>query len=81
MRYPLGLIAVLALTSPVAAQTPAQTFTLTVTSQDLSVIGTALADRPYKDVAPILNNLNQQVNAQLPKPDKDADKKPDDAKQ
>jgi hypothetical protein len=41
------------------------TITLTVTPPVLNTIMTALAALPFKDAAPVINNLQQQIQAQL----------------
>jgi hypothetical protein len=44
------------------------TITLTVTPPILNTIMTALAALPFKDAAPVINNLQQQIQAQLAPP-------------
>ena len=38
-----------------------QSFTLTVTAEELNQVGAALSDRPFKEVAGLLGKINQQV--------------------
>lgn len=42
--------------------------TLTVSPQVLNVIMTAVANLPFKDAAPVMQNLQQQIQAQLAPP-------------
>jgi hypothetical protein len=44
---------------------PPDQITLTVTPALLNSIMTALAAQPYKDAAPVINALQQQIQAQL----------------
>lgn len=44
-----------------------KTFTITLTEQDLNVIGVALGDAPYKAVIQTIQSINQQINT--PKPE------------
>jgi hypothetical protein len=56
-----------------ASQTPAPqptvNFTITVTAQELDTIGNGLGNMPFKDAAPLINKLREQVIAQTKKPD------------
>lgn len=47
-----------------------KTFKLTVTSEDLQIIGTALDDLPFKKAAPLIQKLNQQIQMQTTPPAK-----------
>lgn len=38
-----------------------QSFTLILTGEELNLIGAALSDRPFKEVAGLLGKVNQQV--------------------
>lgn len=49
--------------TPAFAQTPTDRVNLTVTRAELQVIGQGLMELPYKSVAPVLNNLQAQLNA------------------
>lgn len=57
------------------AQTPAPTvnFTITVTAQELDTIGNGLGGMPFKDAAPLINKLREQVIAQTKPADKPVD--------
>ena len=48
---------------PVVSQ--AQQYTLTVSPQELGIIGDALGGKPYAQVAPLMKKLEQQVEQQL----------------
>ena len=37
------------------------TFTLILTGEELNLLGAALSDRPFKEVAGLLGKINQQV--------------------
>lgn len=68
----------------IQAQQP-EVFTLTVTGQEVSLIGQALGDQPYKTAAPLINKLNEQIAKQISEAAKakspEADtKKPEDQK-
>lgn len=39
------------------------TFILAFTEAQLNVIGNALSERPFKEVAPVLQSINQQLEA------------------
>ena len=43
---------------------PAVNFTITVTAQELDTIGNGLGTIPFKDAAPLINKLREQVIAQ-----------------
>lgn len=49
---------------PITAHAQEQVYTLTVTHAQLSVIGSALSERPYKDVNPVIESIARQVRAQ-----------------
>ena len=65
MRKTIPAIVLLfsALGQPASAQSP-QTYTLTITAADVTVIGQALGVRPYNDVASIIAKMQAQINAQ-----------------
>lgn len=46
------------------AQQSKQTFTFTLTTEDLQVIGKALDERPFKEAAPLIQKLNTQIQTQ-----------------
>lgn len=46
------------------------TYTLTLSEQQLQIIGAALAEMPYRVAAPVLDEINRQIAAA-------ASKKPD----
>lgn len=50
-----------------------KSFTITLTEQDLNVIGIALGDAPYKEVAKTIQSINQQINQPKPEVVKDDD--------
>jgi len=54
--------------SSAVAQEPSRTFNFTITSEDLQVIGKALDERPFKEAAPVIQRLNQQVQSQVKPP-------------
>lgn len=67
--------------TPALAQAPEAgtqptSFTITVTQQELQIIGGALEDLPFKKSAPLMNKLNQQIQNQVnpPKPPLSANK-------
>ena len=41
-----------------------QSFTLVFTGEELNLLGVALSDRPFKEVAGLLGKINQQVMKQ-----------------
>ncbi len=47
----------------------AQDFTIKLTGAELDVIGKGLGTQPFNDVAPLLQKLREQVQAQQPKPE------------
>jgi len=49
--------------SPAFAQAPTDKVPLSVTRAELQVIGQGLMELPYKTVAPVLNDLQAQLNA------------------
>lgn len=66
------MLAVALLPFSVNAQEAPKQFNLTVTSEELQIIGNALEELPFKKSAPLMNKLNQQVQQQIaptPKPD------------
>lgn len=61
---------------PALAQTPAA-YTLTVTPQEVNVIGTALGARPYMEVQGLMQKLTNQVLEQNKPASKAEDKPPE----
>lgn len=57
------LIAALVLL-PITASAQERTYTLTVTHSELGVIGSALSERPYKEVNGVITSLARQVQTQ-----------------
>jgi hypothetical protein len=43
-------------------------YNITLTPQELDLIGNGLGSMPFKDAAPLINKLREQVMAQQPKP-------------
>ena len=66
MKRLLALAALLPLSA--SAQTPPDTYTLTVTQSDIAELGRALGAMPYNDVATLITKLDGQVRAQQKKP-------------
>lgn len=65
------IIVAMLLATSAMAQVPAQpavNFTITVTAQELDAIGNALGAMPFKDAAPLIGKLREQVMAQTTKP-------------
>lgn len=65
------------------AQQPQRTFTLQVSDADLQVIGRALESLPYRESAPVIARLQQQVASMLQGeqvPAAETEKKADDPK-
>jgi hypothetical protein len=54
-----------ALTTTINAQEQPKQFNLTVTPEELQVIGAALEELPFKKSAPLMNKLNTQVQSQM----------------
>ena len=50
-------------------------YTIKLTPAELDVIGNGLGSIAFKDAAPLINKLREQVLAQQPKPDKVEEKK------
>lgn len=44
--------------------TPSTVYTITITAQELDTIGNGLGSMPFKDAAPLINKLREQVMAQ-----------------
>jgi hypothetical protein len=44
-------------------------FTLTLSAEEITAIGNALAEGPYKVVAPVLAKIQQQINDQQKTPE------------
>jgi hypothetical protein len=47
------------------------TFTLKLTEQHLSVLSSALLKHPYGEAAPVVNEINKQIQEQLDSKNKD----------
>jgi hypothetical protein len=58
------LIAVMLLSSAAMAED----FTIKLTGPELDIVGKGLGTQPFNDVAPLLQKLREQVQAQQPKP-------------
>ena len=43
--------------------------TLTLTDEQLQIIGAALAELPFRVAAPVISEINRQLAAQQPKPE------------
>jgi len=63
------ILATLLLPTVALAQAPQQV-TLTLTTHELAVVGTALSALPYRDVAPLIANIQRQIEAQKEKEQK-----------
>lgn len=66
------ILAAMLLSSTACAQpvpVPPQEFTIKLTGPELDVIGKGLGTQPFNDVAPLLQKLREQVQAQQPKPE------------
>lgn len=63
-------VAMLALLISAAFSQPApdRVYVLTFTAADIQVLGNALNERPFREVAPLINKLQQQIQAQEAKP-------------
>lgn len=48
-----------------AQETKNTTYNFTLTAEDLNIIGKALDERPFKEVAPLLQKLNTQIQNQI----------------
>lgn len=42
-----------------------KTYNLTLTMQELTVLGRGLSSVPYGDAKPVIDNIEKQVNAQM----------------
>lgn len=42
-----------------------KSFTLTFTTQDLDILSKSLVELPFKIAAPIIDNINKQIQEQL----------------
>lgn len=76
MKYKYIAAVALALVSA-SASAQDRTYILTVSAAEVGVIGAALGARPYAEVAPLLNKLNDQIREQdkpkaAPEPEKPA---------
>ena len=68
LALPLALGACAADKPAAAPPAPPATITLTVTPQEVNMIGAALAHRfTYEDGAPLIDKLQKQFDAQMPK--------------
>lgn len=63
MKKLLLVLGIMATAFPAVAQEQKH-FNLSVTGDDLQIIGKALEDKPFKDVAPLIQKLNMQIQAQ-----------------
>ena len=45
--------------------------TLTLTDQQLQIIGAALVELPYRISAPLIADIERQITAQQPKPEEE----------
>jgi hypothetical protein len=59
----LALACFIATTITAAAQTPTDKVKLEVTRAELQIIGQGLMELPYKAAAPVMNDLQAQLNA------------------
>lgn len=57
-------VVLLAVVVPAVAIAQERVYTLSVTHSELSAIATALAERPYKEVNPVITSIARQVQAQ-----------------
>lgn len=62
------LLSLILFPSIAMAQEPPKQFTLTVTQEDLQVIGSALEALPFKQAAPLIQKFNQQIQSQVRPP-------------
>jgi hypothetical protein len=60
--------------TPAFAQQPTE-YTIKLTPAELDTIGKGLGDVPFKEAAPLLQKLREQIAAQQPKKDENSDKK------
>lgn len=58
-----ALLALVGIMDSAFAQTP-QSYTVTVTAQEMVAVMNALSAQPYKDVYVLMNKLSQQINTQ-----------------
>lgn len=63
MRFSQYLALAFLLSTAAHAQAPTDKVAITVTRAELQVIGQGLMELPYKTVAPVMNNLQAQLNA------------------
>lgn len=69
LRFALAASFTLALVPAVFAQAPTDHVKVDVTRADLQVIGQGIMKLPYETAAPILIELQKQLEAQTPKPE------------
>lgn len=75
------ILGMLIVAGPALSQEPAE-FRLTVTPAELNVIGVALGERPYREVAPLLAKLDAQLKEQrAPKAERPVEQAPGGAKE
>ena len=53
------------------------TLTLTLTDQQMQIIGAALAELPYRIPAPLMAEIERQITAQQPKPKPEEEEEPE----
>lgn len=85
MKYKYNVVSGIIIASGLVAfaataqqQSPAQIpteYTIKLTPAELDLIGNGLGSIQFKDAAPLINKLREQVLEQKPKPDKVEDKK------
>lgn len=61
----LLLLTTLLIPSIAFAQDQKKEFDLKVTQEELQIIGKALDERPFKEAAPLIQKLNQQIQTQM----------------
>ena len=60
----LSSVVAAAFLSPATAQKGPETYTLKMTPAEVNAVGIALMQRPYSEVADLMNKLNGQVKEQ-----------------
>ena len=48
-------------------------YTLTLSDEQMQIIGAALAELPFRVAAPVISEINKQLAAQQPKPEETAE--------
>lgn len=64
MKAMIVAVALMSGIGSVAAQQQPQTFTFTVDSQELGIIGTALRKLPFEQSAPVIGKITEQIQKQ-----------------